>query len=161
MVDICRPRVAHIGAVLLERHAHKIDARRRQIHLRPHEPAYDCIGNIAAHTIIDPPSRLDQFGVEAEILRLIDKIIGIDADAVSADQSRGEAQRIPLRIHRIDDLACIDIHAVERHRQLVHKGNIDVALCILCHLRRFGNADGRCAVNALHHRTVDACNRIE
>ena len=84
-VDICRPRVAHIGTVLLERHAHKIDTRRRQIHLRPHEPAHHSIGNIAAHTIIDAPSRLDQFGVKAEILCLIDKIVGIDADAVSAD----------------------------------------------------------------------------
>ena len=99
--------------------------------------------------------------MKAEILRLIDKIIGIDADAVSADQSRGEAQRIPLRIHRIDDLTRIDIHAVKCHRQLVHKGNVDVALRVLRHLRRLGNADGGCAVNALHHRAVDGSDRIE
>ena len=129
--------------------------------MRPHEPTHHCIGNIAAHTIIDAPSRLDQLGVKAEILCLIDKIVGIDADAVSADQSRGEAQRIPLRIHRIDDLARIDIHTVKRHRELIHESNIDVALRVLRHLRRLGNADGGCAVNALHHRAVDSCNRIE
>ena len=80
---------------------------------------------------------------------------------MSTDQSRGETQRIPLRIHRIDDLARIDIHPVKRHRQLIHKGNVDVALRVLRHLRRLGNADGGCAVNALHHRTIDGSDRIE
>ena len=127
----------------------------------PHESTHHCIGNIAAHTIIDAPSRLDQLGVKAEILCLIDKVVGIDADAVSADQSWGEAQRIPFRIHRIDDLARIDIHPVKRHRQLIHKGNIDVALRVLRHLRCLGDADGGRAMNALHHRTVDGCDRIE
>ena len=50
---------------------------------------------------------------------------------------------------------------MKRHRQLVHKGNIDVALRVLRHLRRLCDADGGCAVNALHHRAVDGCDRIE
>ena len=161
LIDLCRTRVSDIGAVLLERHAHEVDACLRKIHLRTHEFTHNHLCNIATHAIVDTSSRRNQLRVIAKALRLIDEVIRIDPDAVATDQPRLEAERIPLRIHRSNNLVRVDIHAMKDHGKLIHKSNVDIALrilrdlCCLCHANRGG------AIDTLYNRPVDIGDIIQ
>ena len=55
-----------------------------------------CGGHIGAHAVVDSPPGEDHLGVVAEFLRLVGEIVGIDADAMPADQAGTERQEIPL-----------------------------------------------------------------
>ena len=53
-----------------------------------------------AHAVVDPPAGQDHLGVVAQALGLGGQVVGIDADAVAADQARRERQEVPLRRRR-------------------------------------------------------------
>ena len=119
------------------------------------------MGDEAAHVVIDAPPRRDERRIIAEILRLIDEVVRIDADAVTADESRTEAQRIPLRIHRIRHSRSVDVHAVKDESELVHKGDVDVALRVLRDLRRLRHANRRRTMQRLDDRAVNSGDRFK
>jgi hypothetical protein len=90
----------------------------------------------------------DHFRVVADFLGLVGQIIGIDADAMAADQARPERQEIPLGAGGEQYFFGIDAQALEQQRQFVDQGDIDVALGVFDHLGGFRHADAGGAVSA-------------
>ena len=80
-------------------------------------------------------------GLVAEAFGLVGQVVGIDADAVAADQAGPKWQEVPLGAGRGEHLGGVDAHAVEDHREFVDQGDVQVALCVLDHLGGFGHAD--------------------
>ena len=74
----------------------------------------------------------------AEALRAMAEIIRIDADAVAADQPGVEAQEVPLRARRLEHVERGQAELAENLGDLVHEGDVDVALGVLDHLGRLG-----------------------
>jgi len=67
---------------------------------------------------------------------------------VPADEPRPERQEIPLRARGLENVERVDAHPVEDQRQLVHQGDIQIALRVLDHLRRLRHLDRGGAMNA-------------
>ena len=99
------------------------------------------IGDPGAHAVVDRPTRENDPGQVAEALRAMAEIIGIDADAVAADEAGLEAQEIPFRARRGEHVVGRKAELGEDLGDLVHEGDVDVALRILDHLRRLGGLD--------------------
>ena len=115
-----------------------------------------------AHAVVDAPAGQNDLGMIAGLLGAIGQIIGIDADAVAADESRLERQEIPFGPRRGQHVAGIDIERLEDQRQFVHEGDVEIALGVFDHLGRFGDLDRGRAMNAgRDHRSVDVGNDIE
>ncbi len=90
------------------------------------------------------------------------QIIGIDADAVAADEARLKRHEIPFCPRGGEHVAGIDIERLEDQRQFVHECDVEIALGVLDHLGGFGDLDRRRAMNAgRDHRSVDVGNDIE
>ena len=104
----------------------------------PHHLLHHVVG----HAIIDAATGADDKRMIAQLLGLVNEIVGVYTDAVTAHQARREAQRIPLGIHGLQHFIGIDIHQVENHGQLIHESDIDIPLGIFHQLRRFGHRDG-------------------
>ena len=69
---------------------------------------------------------------------------------MSAHQTRLELNEVPFGSRCLNDVVGVDAHSIEYLCQLVHKGDIDIALRIFNYLRSFSNADARCFM-----RTID------
>ena len=119
-------------------------------------------GDVLAHPVVDPASGENHLRVIAELVRLVRQIVGIDADAVSADEPRPERQEIPLGSGSLQHLDRVDADLVEDQRKLVHQRDVEVALRVLDHLGRFGDLD---AARAMHaggdDASVNRCNPLE
>ena len=90
------------------------------------------------------------------------QIIRIDPDAVAADQAGLEIQEIPFGPRRCQHVAGIDIERPKDQRQFVHESDVEVTLGVFDHLRRFGDLDRGCAVDAgLDDRSVDVGHDAE
>ena len=90
-----------------------------------------------------------------EFFRLIGEVVRVDTDAMAAHQTGPEFQEIPFRACRLKHFRCVKTHAVKNNRQLIHEGNIQIALGIFDHLRRLGDADARCFENPrFHYRPI-------
>jgi hypothetical protein len=79
--------------------------------------------------------------VVADFLRLVRQVVGVDADAVAADQAGAEGQEVPLGAGGFEHVQGVDAEAVEDQRQFVHQGDVEVALGVLDHLGGFGHLD--------------------
>jgi hypothetical protein len=58
------------------------------------------LGDIGSHAVVDAPTRQDDFRMVSQLLGLGGQMIGIDADAVTANQPRVEFQEVPLGTRR-------------------------------------------------------------
>ena len=85
-------------------------------------------------------------------LGLVGEIVGIDADAMPADQAGAEGEKIPLGAGGLQDFQGIDADLVEDQGQLIHQGDVEIALGVLDHLGRFGDLD---AGRTVHTRGDD------
>ena len=112
------------------------------------EAGDDLARDEGAHAVVDAAAGADDLGVVAQLLGAVDKIVGIHADAVAAHEARVEAQRVPLGVHRADDGLRVDAHLVKGHGDLVHEGDVDVALGVFDDLGRLGDEDVLGAVDA-------------
>ena len=90
----------------------------------------------------------DHLGLVAELLRLHRQVVGIDADAVTADEAGPELEEVPLRAGGLEHVGGADAHAIEDDRQLVHQRDVEIALRVLDDLRGLGDLDRRRAVHA-------------
>ncbi len=108
----------------------------------------EALGDKAAHAVVDAPAGQDHLRVIAGRLGPRGQIIGVDADAMSADEPRRERQKIPFRGGRRQHLAGRNAEPVEDDRQFVHQRDVEVALRILDNLRGFGDFDRRGAMQA-------------
>ena len=92
----------------------------------------------------------------ADGLGLGGQVVGIDADAVAADQARGERQEVPLGLRRGEHVAGAQPQAIEDQGELVHQGDVEVALGVLDDLGGFGDLDrGRAVQPGRHDRAVN------
>jgi hypothetical protein len=79
-----------------------------------------------------------------------------------ADQARAEVEEVPLRARGLEHLVGVDAHLVEDDRELVHEGDVEVALRVLDHLGGLGHADrGRLVHARRHHRGVEVGDLVE
>ena len=76
----------------------------------------------------DAPAGKDHLRMEADRLRLVGQIIGIDADAVAADKAGPIAVKVPLRAGGGQDVGGIQAEFLEQHGQFVHERDVDVSL---------------------------------
>jgi hypothetical protein len=67
----------------------------------------------------------------AEHLRLVGEVVGVDADAVAADQAGPERQEVPFGSGRLEYLEGVDADTVEDDRELVNQRDVQVALGVL------------------------------
>lgn len=59
------------------------------------------------------------------------QVVRIDSDAVSADQTRFEFQKVPFGTGRFEHIGRVYVHPVEDDSQLVHKRNVQITLGVL------------------------------
>ena len=84
----------------------------------------------------------------AGLFGAIGQVIGIDADAVAADKSRLKRQEIPFGPRGGQHVAGVDAERMEDQRQLVHEGDVEIALGILDDLGGFCDLDRGRAMDA-------------
>ncbi len=77
----------------------------------------------------------------ADFLSSVGQIIGVDANAVAADEARLKWQEVPLRRGCRQHFGRVEPELVEDDRELVHQGYVEVALRVLDHLRCLGHLD--------------------
>jgi hypothetical protein len=87
--------------------------------------------------VVDTATGENHVGMIARLLRAEGQVIGVDADAVAADEARGEIDEIPFGRSRRKYLARVDVELVEDGGELIHESDVEIALRILDHLGRF------------------------
>jgi hypothetical protein len=81
---------------------------------------------------------------------------------VAADQAGLELEEVPLGAGRREHVAGVYAHALEDERELVHQGDVEVALGVLDHLGRLRDLDGGGAMDAGgDHALVDPRDDVE
>ncbi len=90
------------------------------------------------------------------------QVVGIDADAMTADETGGEGQEIPFGPGGAQDFGGPQAEAVEDQGQFVHQGDVDVALDVFDDLRGFSDLDGGGTVKAnLNDFVIDARHTVK
>lgn len=84
----------------------------------------------------------------AQSFGLVDKIVGIDADAVSPYKTGIKTQSIPFGIHGLDDFLGLNAHLAKDHGKFIHEGNIDIPLGIFDQFGGFGDLNGGSAIDS-------------
>ena len=135
--------ISHIGAVFLEGETEDKDVRTKHLNSLLQHQLNHLLGDVLSHSVVHAPSGKDNLRVIAVALCALRQIVGVHADAVSAHQSRLERQEIPFRRSGFQHILRVDAHPCKDLRQLVHKGDVDVALRVFNHLCRFGHLDRR------------------
>ena len=135
--------VAQVGHILLEGQAE----HQRRAGLAPRRSWSVSAIQAPMPSLISRPARIT-CGSWPSLLREMAEIIGIDADAVAADQARLEAEEIPLGPRRREHVPHRHADLREDLRDLVHEGDVDVALGVLDRLGRLGRLDRRRAEHA-------------
>ena len=69
--------------------------------------------DVRTHVVVDAAPREDHVRVVADQLRLVRQIIGIDTDAVAADQAGAEGLKIPLGSGCVQDFHGVETELVE------------------------------------------------
>jgi len=102
---------------------------------------YDALGDLFPHVVVQLTTGQDDFRVVAKLLGPLSEVVGIDSDAMPANEPRAERLEIPLGPGRFEDGIGINPHTMENHAELVDEGDVDIALGVLNDLGRFGNLD--------------------
>lgn len=134
--------VAYVGAVLLECKSHHKNMAAEYLYAFLEHQFDGLVGNIFAHAVVHAASGEDDLGVIAVALCALRKIVWVDSDAVSTDQSRLERQEVPLGRSCFENVLCVYSHEGEDFRQLVDESNVYVTLRVLDYLGGLGNLDG-------------------
>ena len=89
--------------------------------------------------VVNCTSGKDDFRVVAKWFGLVREVVRIDGNAMSSDESGTIFEEVPLGSSGFDNIVGVDSYAVADECELVHKGDIHVALailygfCCLCH----------------------------
>ena len=146
--DVHHPGVAQVRAVFLEGQAEDEDAAVADADAALQHELDHRLRDVGAHAVVDAPAGEDDLGVVANGDGLVGEIVGVDADAVTADQAGAEGQEVPFAAGGFQYLQGVDAEFAEDQRQFVHQGDVEVALGVLDDLGRFGDADAAGAVGA-------------
>ena len=154
--------VAGVGAVLLEGDAHHAHASALHHQTALHHQFHHLRGDPSTHRVVQQPTVLDDLAGVAEVLGTVGQIVGVHTDAVTSHKTRVEVEEVPFRASSVQHIVGVDAHLVEDHRQLVHEGDVDVALRVLDHLGGLRHGDGSGAVHTgLHHHLVDLGDLVQ
>ncbi len=160
--DIFHTGVAQIRTVLLEgeaEHRHPGACHRMAA---AHQLLDGLFGNELAHTVVGLAPAKHHLRMIACTFRLVGQVVGVDTDAVTSHQAGPEWQEIPLGARRLQHIQRIDTQLVENHRQLVHQGNVKVALGILDDLGRLCHLHAGGAMHThFHHRLVELGHTLQ
>ena len=97
-----------------------------------------------------------------KLLCLVGQIIRVHADTVPADKPRLELQEIPFRPRCLKHGLGVNPHFIKNNRQLIHEGDIDIALAVLNDFCRLRDLNRRRAVHAcLHHQLIHMGDLLE
>jgi len=96
---------------------------------------------VLGHGVVDGTSGEDDLGVVAELLGLVDEVIGVDGDAVAANQTRREPDEVPLGRGGVDDCPGVESHLVEYDGELVEECDVQVPLDVLDDFRGLCSPD--------------------
>ena len=119
-------------------------------------------GYKVSHILVDDPCFHNQTGVDVVGPCPVNQVVGVHADTVSAHQSGTHVQEVPFGGGAIQYFGRADAHGAEDGAQLVHQGDVHVALGVLHHLCGFGHTDGRGTAGAVgQHRTVQLLHEVE
>ena len=88
--------VARIGHVLLEGEAHHQHAGAIDALLALEHGLDHVVGDIGRHAVIDAAAGEDHLRMEADRFRLVGQVVGIDADAVAADEAGAKGWKFHL-----------------------------------------------------------------
>ena len=153
--------VARVGHVLLEGEAHDQDLGVVHLQLAVKHGLDDVAGDEARHAVIDAAPGEDHLRVKADRLRLVGQIIGIDADAVAADEARTIGVKIPFGAGGGKHLAGVEPEILEQHGKLVDQRDVHVALNVLDDLGGFRHSDRAHLVGAGgHHAAIDLVDEV-
>ena len=96
---------------------------------------------MGGHAVVDAAARQNDLGVVSHFLSLVCQVVGVNADAMASDQARTEWQEIPFRARRLEHFQGVDAQTMKDQTELVHQGDVEVALGVLDDLGRFGHFD--------------------
>ena len=150
-------RVAHVGAVLLERESHDQHVRVQDLDALLQHQLDDLVRDIRAHAVVHAAPGKDDFGVVAQPFRALSEVVRVHRNAMPAHEAGVELDEIPLRAGGLEHVLRVYPHERENLGELVDESDVDVALRILDDLRGLGDLDGRRLVRAVHqHGAVHA-----
>ncbi len=126
------------------------------------EQLHQALGDVRPHAVVDAATCENDLGLVAELLCLHRQVVGIDADAVTADEARRELEEVPLRCSSGQHVTRADAHAIEDQRELVHQSDVEIALRVLDDLCCLSDLD-RCGLEhtCLDDRTVGRGYTVE
>ncbi len=113
MDQVHYPGIANVRAVFLESEAQQIHPCSRDLFAIRDHVLHGLLGNVDSHAVVDTPARQNDLWVVADLFRFVSEIVGIDADAVSAHQSRAKGQEVPFGPGRLQDLQRVQPEPVE------------------------------------------------
>ena len=148
IIDIHHLGIAAVGAVLLEGEAKDEDLAVEDLDAFLKHQLNSLGGNILAHAIVHPAAGKDNLGVIAIALGALGKVIGVNTDAVTSDESGTEGEEVPLGAGGLKDIEGVDAHLVEDLAQLIDESDIDIALAVLNNLGCLSDLDCRSEVGA-------------
>ncbi len=120
------------------------------------------LGDVLAHVVIDAAAREDDLAVVAKLLGTVCQVVGIDANTVTADEARPEVQEVPLRPCGLEHFERVDPHLVEDDGELVHEGDVDVALGVLDDLSSLRHFNAAGAMDTgLDDNAIDARDGVQ
>ena len=94
--DVHDAGVAQVGAVLLEREPEdEYPVGGDGLAVAGHRED-ELVSDVSAHAVVDAPASEDDFGVVADLLGFVGEVVGVDADAVPADQAGAEGRKFHL-----------------------------------------------------------------
>lgn len=108
--DVDNLGVAHVGAVLFECKAKDEDVAVKYLDAFLEHEFDDAVGNIGTHAVVHAASGEDYLRVVTVALGALCKVIGIDTDAVAADESGLEGEEVPFGRCSLEHIGRVDTH---------------------------------------------------
>ena len=133
--------VTQVGAVFFEGEAEDEDGSVEDGVPMGQQELDDLGGEVAAHAVIGAAAGEDHFRVVADLLGLVGEVVGVDANAVAADEAGAEREEVPFAAGGGEDGVGVEAEAVEEHGQFVDEGDVDIALSVFDDLGGFGDSD--------------------
>ena len=141
--DVGDAAVADVGHVFFEGESEDSDAGAHDGDFGVDEHFDEALGDIGAHAVVDAASCEDDLGMVAQFFGLGGEVVGVYADAMSADEPGGEPEEVPFGGGGVEHVLGADADFVEDDGEFVHERDIEVALGVFDDFGGFGDFDGR------------------
>ncbi len=140
--------ISQVGAVFFEGEAEDDDFGALDC-VAVVDDAFDgLLRDVGGHAVVDAAASEDDLRVVAEHFGFVGEVVGIDADAVAANQAGAERQEVPFGAGGLQHFQGVDAETVEDEGEFVHQGDVEVALGVFDDLGGFGDFDAAGVVDA-------------